>query len=186
MGLPAIELTELTVPGHLGQAVGFTSSDCYRLQWSHSMLRHENEKTMQINEQTRAPQGQLCFINLPLQKSALSRYNKRKLAVLDSWTQQIPKEKRQEGTPRTPSPAMASSPKLQRMGTATTPGKKQRTCSGEPTGSCPGCSQPPSPGARLVRSPVVVGDTGGHDAGRLQSRREVGRSKSTTFCLQHC
>ena len=47
------------------------------------------KKTTQINDQTRAPQGQLCFINLPLQKSALSRYNKRKLAVLDSWTQRI-------------------------------------------------------------------------------------------------
>ena len=72
-----------------------------------------------------------------------------------------PKEKRREGTPRTPSPAMASSPKLQRTGTATTPGKKQRTRSGEPTGSYPMCSPPPSPGARLVRSLVVVGDTGG-------------------------
>ena len=96
-----------------------------------------------------------------------------------------PKEKRWEGAPRTPSLAMASSPKLQRMGTATTPGKKQRTRSGEHTGSYPGCSPPPSPGGRLVRSPIAVGDTGGHDAGRLQSRREVGRSESTTFCLQH-
>ena len=96
-----------------------------------------------------------------------------------------PKEKRREGTPRTPSPAMASSPKLQRTGTATTPGKKQRTRSREPTGSYPGCSPPPSPGACLVRSPVVVGDTGGHDAGRLRSRHEVRRSESATFCLQH-
>ena len=71
------------------------------------------------------------------------------------------KRKGREGAPRTPSPAMASSPKLQRTGTATTPGKKQRTRSGEPTGSYPGCSPPPSPGARLVRSLVVVGDTGG-------------------------
>ena len=89
MGLPAIELTELAVPGHLGQAVGFTSSDHYRSQWSHSSLRHKNEKTMQRNEQTRAPQGQLWFINLPLQKSALSHYNKQKLAVPDSGGQLI-------------------------------------------------------------------------------------------------
>ena len=95
------------------------------------------------------------------------------------------KRKRREGAPRMTSPAMASSPKLQRMGTATTPGKKQRTRSGEPTGSYPGCSPPPSPGACLVRSLVAVGDTGGHDVGRLRSRREVGCSKSTTFCLQH-
>ena len=95
------------------------------------------------------------------------------------------KRKRREGAPRTPSPAMASSPKLQRIGTATTPGKKRRTRSGEPTGSYPGCSPPPSPGARLLRSPVAAGDTGGHDVGRLRSRREVGCSKSTTFCLQH-
>jgi len=96
-----------------------------------------------------------------------------------------PKEKRREGTPRMPSPAMASSPKLQRMGTATIPGKKQRTRSGEPTGSYPGCSPPPSPGARLVRSPVAMGDTGGHDAGRLRSRRKVRRSDTATFDLQH-
>ena len=95
------------------------------------------------------------------------------------------KRKGREGAPRTPSPAMASSPKLQRIGAATTPGKKQKTRIGEPTGSSPGFSPHPSPGARLVRSPVAVGDTGGHDAGRLQSRCEVGRSESTTFCLQH-
>ena len=95
------------------------------------------------------------------------------------------KKKRREGTPRTPSPAMASSPKLQRIGTATTLGKKRRTRSGEPTGSYPGCSPPPSPGARLVRSPVAVGDTGGHDAGRLRSRRKVRRSDTATFDLQH-
>ena len=53
MGVPIIELTELAIPGHLGQVVGFTSYDRYRPQWSHSLLRHENEKKMQINEQER-------------------------------------------------------------------------------------------------------------------------------------
>ena len=96
-----------------------------------------------------------------------------------------PKEKRWEGAPRTPSPAMASSPKLQRIEAMTTPGRKQMTRSREPTGSSPKRSPPPSPGARLARRTTVVGDAGGHDAGRLRSRREVRRSDSATFNLQH-
>jgi len=55
------------------------------------------------------------------------------------------KRKRREGAPRTPFPAMASSPKLQRIGEATTPGREQRTRSREPTGSSPGRSPSPSP-----------------------------------------
>ena len=55
------------------------------------------------------------------------------------------KRKGREGAPRTPSPAMASSPKLQRIGEATTPGREQKTRSREPTGSSPGHSPPPSP-----------------------------------------
>ena len=55
------------------------------------------------------------------------------------------KRKGREGAPRTPSPAMASSPKLQRIGEATTPGREQKTRSREPTGSSLGRSSPPSP-----------------------------------------
>ena len=55
------------------------------------------------------------------------------------------KRKGREGAPRMPSLAMASSPKLQRIGEATTPGREQKTRSREPTRSSPGRSPPPSP-----------------------------------------
>jgi len=64
------------------------------------------------------------------------------------------------------------------------PGQRQRTSSREPIGSPLERMPPPFPGARFARRPLAVEDAGGHDAGRLQSRREEGRSESATFFLR--
>ena len=89
MGIPATELTEPAISGHLGQVVGFTSSDRHRSQWSHSSLRHENEKTVQQTNKQKCPRANLIPFIISLKQSARSRYNKQKLAVLDSGKQQI-------------------------------------------------------------------------------------------------
>ena len=60
MGIPAIELTEPAIPGHLGQVAGFTSSDRNGV---HLPLRHENEKTVRQTNNQKTPQGELRFIN---------------------------------------------------------------------------------------------------------------------------
>ena len=91
MGVPAIELTEPAILGHLGQVAGFTSSNRHWSQWSHLPLRHENEnkKTVrQTNKQKRPRENFIPFI-ISSKQSARSRYNKQKLAVLDSGKQRI-------------------------------------------------------------------------------------------------
>ena len=89
MGIPAIELTEPAIPDHLGQVVGSTSSDCYRSQWSHPSLRHENEKTVQQTNNQKRPRANFISLIISLKQSAESHYNKQKPAVLNSGKQRI-------------------------------------------------------------------------------------------------
>ena len=89
MGVPAIELTEPAIPSHLGQVAGFTSSDRHRSQWSHSSLRHENEKQYGKLKNKNAPGQNFIPLIISLKQSTESRYNKRKLAILNSGKQWI-------------------------------------------------------------------------------------------------
>jgi hypothetical protein len=66
LGLPAIELTELAVPGHLGQAAGFTSSDFYQIVVESFIVeahkRRKQHKEMNKQECLRANFVPLTFL----------------------------------------------------------------------------------------------------------------------------